>query len=83
MNLKQFIYDLEANDLYHYAKIYKDPIWRHFVFIENHSGCGLTYERQLISWCEENCKKEYSVFNGCIAVFESNEDALAFKLRWT
>lgn len=33
MDLKQFIYDLETNDLHHYARMYKNPIWGDIVFL--------------------------------------------------
>ena len=33
-------------------------------------------------WCEENCINKYYVYNENYAFFETEEDAMAFKLHW-
>ena len=83
MEFEAFIKELEIFDLHHYVEKYSDPRWKHFFFIDAHKGCGTQYEGDLKKWCGENCKSDWDIYNGCIGIFADENDAAAFKLRWT
>ncbi len=47
----------------------------------------MKFVNEVTTWCKEACGNDYETWNfkanGCVFAFEKDEDAMAFKLRWT
>ena len=39
-------------------------------------------DNEYIQWCGSNCEGQFYVYNAYYVLFEIEEDAMAFKLRW-
>ena len=74
-----FIADLESNNLGHWARILERTRCKIIVKLLN---TDLGIDTEYNKWCKANCNNKYFVYNETYAFFETEEDAVAFILRW-
>ena len=76
-----FMADLESHNLEHWARIVKQSGCTIIISLLKDTDLGIYTEYD--KWCKENCNDKYYVYNETYVFFENEEDALAFKLRWS
>lgn len=77
LDIFQFRYMLVNDNLSHYANKYNWQGWKIVIQLS-----GDDEIRKLDIWCKANCADRYVVHNEHYTLFETLEDAMAFKLRW-
>lgn len=77
-----FMRELESNNLAHWARGIKKSGCKVMVFIST-ADYPSDVDKEYEEWCKKNCINKYYVYNENYAFFETEEDALAFKLTWT
>lgn len=81
LEYNNFIADLKSNRLEHWANIIQNTGCKVMIGLPENIWAGQDAEYAI--WCKENCNERYFVYNENYVFFETEEDALAFKLRWT
>ncbi len=75
-----FLADLRSNGLEHWARVVEKTDCK--IMISFPKNISSDRETEYIIWCKENCNARYFVYNENHVFFKTEEDAIAFKLRW-
>ena len=82
LDYNSFIEELETHRLGHYSRKIKESgckIMIAFPIELVEAGKDTEYSK----WCKANCNEKYFVYNEHYVFFKTEEDAIAFKLRWS
>jgi len=80
LEYSNFIADLRHGNLEHYARMIENRDCK--IMISFPGAIPMQDAVGYIDWCKENCNERYFVYNEYYIFFKTEEDAMAFKLRW-
>lgn len=76
-----FIADLKSHNLGHYARKIKRSGCS--IMVKFQGTIDMRRDEEYSKWCKTNCNEKYFVYNENYVFFQTEEDAVAFKLRWS
>ena len=78
-NYDKFIKNLKKNRMAHWARMLENSGCKIIVAIDDMPS---EMDEEYTKWCLENCNDSWFVYNENYVFFDTEEDAMAFKLRW-